>query len=76
MDLTEKKIEEVFRHKGVVMDVRVDSVLLPNGQTSQREIAEHPGGVTILPLDDNGDLYCVRQYRYAFSRDLLAIPAG
>ncbi len=76
MDLTEKKIEEVFRYNGVVTDVRVDSVLLPNGQTSQREIAEHPGGVTILPLDDNGDVYCVRQYRYAFSRDLLEIPAG
>ena len=76
MDLTEKKIEEVSRYSGILMDVHVDKVALPGGRTSQREIAEHPGGVTILPLDENGDVYCVRQYRYAFSTELLEIPAG
>ncbi len=76
MDLIERKIGEINRYKGVLMDVRVDKVELPGGRISQREIAEHPGGVTILPLDENGDVYCVRQYRYAFSTDLLEIPAG
>ena len=76
MDQTEKKIEEVARYSGVIVDVRVDSVLLPNGRTSKREVTEHPAGVTILALDDNGDVYCVRQYRYAFSRSVLEIPAG
>ncbi len=76
MDLTEKKIEEVARYSGILMDVRVDRVELPGGRISKREIAEHPGGVTILPLDENGDVYCVRQYRYAFSAELLELPAG
>ena len=76
MDLTEKKIKEEARYSGVIMDVRVDSVLLPSGRQSKREIVEHPGGVTILPLDENGDVYCVRQYRYAFSTELLEVPAG
>lgn len=76
MDLTERKIDEISRYSGILMDVRVDSVELPGGKRSKREIAEHPGGVTILPLDENGDVYCVRQYRYAFSTELLEIPAG
>ena len=76
MDLTEKKIEEISRYSGILMDVRVDRVELPGGKQSKREIAEHPEGVTILPLDKNGDVYCVRQYRYAFSTDILEIPAG
>ncbi len=76
MDLTEKKLEELARHSGILMDVRVDSVELPGGRISRREIAEHPDGVTVLPLDANGNVYCVRQYRYAFSTELLELPAG
>ncbi len=45
-------------------------------QIVRREVVEHPGGVGILPLDDNGVCYMVRQFRYPFSRQLLEIPAG
>lgn len=76
MDFTEKKLEELSRHNGLILDVHVDSVALPNGSVSKREIVDHPGGVTILPMDENGDVYCVRQYRYAFSTELLELPAG
>ena len=37
---------------------------------------EHPGGVTVLPLEPDGTVWCVRQYRYPFSRTLLEVPAG
>ena len=37
---------------------------------------EHPGGVTVLPLEADGTVWCVRQYRYPFSRTLLEVPAG
>ena len=76
MDFEEKKLCELSRYKGLILDVHVDSVSLPNGSTGKREIVDHPGGVTILPLDENGDVYCVRQYRYAFSREMLELPAG
>lgn len=76
MNFTERKLEELSRHQGLILDVHVDSVSLPNGHVAKREIIDHPGGVTILPLDENGDVYCVRQYRYAFSTELLELPAG
>lgn len=51
-------------------------MLLPNGRTSVREVAEHPGGVAIVALDENDNVLTVKQYRYVFSRVLEEIPAG
>ena len=76
MDLTEKCLESREIYKGRILRLRVDTVALPNGKTSLREIVEHPGGVGILALDENGCVPMVTQYRYAFSRTLLEIPAG
>lgn len=76
MDLTEKCLESREIYKGRVLRLRVDTVALPNGKTSLREVVEHPGGVGILALDENGCVPMVTQYRYAFSRTLLEIPAG
>ena len=76
MDLTEKCLESREVYKGRVLRLRVDAVALPNGKTSLREVVEHPGGVGILALDENGCVPMVTQYRYAFSRTLLEIPAG
>ena len=76
MDLTEKCLESREIYKGRILRLRVDTVALPNGKTSLREIVEHPGGVGILALDENGCVPLVTQYRYAFSRTLLEIPAG
>ena len=49
---------------------------LIDGSTAKREVVEHPGGVTVLPLEPDGTVWCVRQYRYPFSRTLLEVPAG
>ena len=76
MELTEKTLSSREIYRGRVIRVRVDEVELPNGHTSTREIVEHPGGVGILALDEEGFVYLVRQYRYAFSQTLLEIPAG
>lgn len=61
---------------GKLLHLRVDDVRLPSGRMSVREIVEHPGSVTILPITADGDILLVRQYRYAVGRDLLEIPAG
>jgi len=76
MDFSEKLIKSEHKYSGIIVDVRVDTVSLPNGNTAKREIVTHPGGVTVLPVDDNGDVYLVRQYRYAYGRHLLEAPAG
>ena len=76
MDLTERTIDsrEVFR--GRIIRVRQDTVRLPNGKESSREVVEHPGGVGILAIDGEDRVVLVRQYRYAFERVLTEIPAG
>ena len=76
MDLTEKTLSSEKIYDGAIIHVRRDKVLLPNGHTSTREIVEHPGGVGILALEADGTVLLVRQYRYAFGRTLLEIPAG
>ena len=76
MELTEKTLERKDIFQGRVISLHVDKVSLPDGGTSYREIVEHPGGVGILALDENGCVPVVKQYRYAFSRVMLEIPAG
>ncbi len=66
--------KEIF--KGVVTNLFVDEVRLPNGKTSTREYIKHNGAVAVLPLDSDGNIYLVEQYRYPFSDVLTEIPAG
>lgn len=56
--------------------LRVDQVRMPDGSLRPREIAEHLDAVAVVPLDDDGHVVLVRQYRHAFGRYQLEIPAG
>lgn len=76
MDFTEKTLQSEEVYCGRIIRVTRDEVLLPNGRTGVREVVRHPGGVGILALDDDFCVPMVRQYRYAFSRELWEIPAG
>ena len=76
MDLTEKRLRREDKYKGILMDVHVDTVELPNGETSLREVADHTDGVAVLPLDDQNRVLAVTQFRYVFGKPLLEIPAG
>jgi ADP-ribose pyrophosphatase len=75
-NLEEKYIsrEEIF--DGRILHVVKDTVSLPDGGTSFREICLHTGGVSVLPLLDDGRVIVVRQYRYAHGRVFVEIPAG
>lgn len=66
--------ERIFR--GRVVNLRVDTVRLPNGRLSQREIVEHRGAVAIVPLLDDKTALMIRQFRLAVKEDLLEVPAG
>ena len=76
MNLTEQLLSRREIYHGRIIDVQVDTVSLPNGNTSTREVVRHPGGVGILALDREGCAVLVEQYRYVFGRTLLEIPAG
>ena len=76
MECIEKRIDGELKYSGVIVKVRLDRAELENGKIVRREVVEHPGGVGILPVDEDGGCYLVRQFRYPFSRQLLEIPAG
>jgi ADP-ribose pyrophosphatase len=63
-------------YPGRAFTVRRDTLRLPNGRETRYDIVEHPGSVIILPLDDQGNIIFVRQYRHAAGLDLLELPAG
>ena len=52
MDMTERLLERRDIYRGRVVQLHVDTVTLPDGGTSLREIVDHPGGVAILALDE------------------------
>ena len=76
MDYTEKKIKTINGYKGVIVNVELDRITLPDGKEAFREVVHHPGGVSVLAIDDDKNVICVRQYRYCFGEHLLEIPAG
>lgn len=56
--------------------VRVDTIVLPDGSTSQREVVQHQSAVAVVPVTADEEVILVRQYRHAFATDLLEVPAG
>jgi ADP-ribose pyrophosphatase len=63
-------------YDGKLFKVIKERVRLANGQERPREIVVHPGAVALVPIDNDGNLILVRQYRRAADRVLLEIPAG
>ncbi len=76
MDYIEKKIASRDIYKGKIVHLHIDDVELVDGSRAKREIVEHDGGVTVIPVDNDGNVYCVRQYRYAFGDSIIETPAG
>ena len=66
--------KEVF--KGRAVHLIVDKISLPNGETTLRETVHNHDAAAILPIDDEGNVYLVRQYRHSVGRLVLEIPAG
>ena len=48
----------------------------PDGTHFERDVVHHPGWVAVVPLTDDGDVVCVRQFRAALQAWLLEVPAG
>ncbi len=49
---------------------------MPDGRVAEYDLLLHPGSVTIIPLDDKGNIHFVRQYRVGAETELLELPAG
>ena len=75
MVFEEKTISSELIYEGSLLKVRRDKVTSVNGE-SYREILEHNGGAVILPIDEDGTVYLVKQFRKAVEKVMLEVPAG
>ena len=76
MNLEEKTLKEEYIYKGRIINLRVDDIVLPNGENAKREVVEHNGGVCVAPLTEDNCLLFVRQFRYPYKEVVLELPAG
>jgi ADP-ribose pyrophosphatase len=63
-------------YSGKIVKVHVDTIQQASGRTTIREVILHPGGVTAVPVLDNGRLLLIRQFRYPIGKYILELPAG
>lgn len=62
--------------KGNFLEVRRDTVKLPDGHSATREYVVHPGAVVVIPLLDDGRVVLERQFRYPVGQVMIEFPAG
>lgn len=74
--LRENKLDRTEIFSGKVLHIVKDSVVLPNGEISFREVALHRGAVCIVPITERNGILLERQFRYPFDRVIWEIPAG
>lgn len=76
MKYKERTIEKKSLFKGTVIELEYHTVELCNGKEAHREIIRHKGGVAIVPVTENNEIYLVKQYRKPYDMELLEVPAG
>ncbi|MDD4874368.1 MAG: NUDIX hydrolase [Dehalococcoidales bacterium] len=74
--MPEETISSKTIYKGQILNLRIDEVRLPDGTKGTREIIEHSDCIAVVPVDNNGNILLVRQYRKPLEKMLLEIPAG
>lgn len=73
---TEKPVKEETIYDGRILKLNRDEVILENGERAIREVIHHSGGAGVLAVDDEENIYLVKQFRYPYGEEMLEIPAG
>lgn len=71
-----EKLDSELIFKGRVFNITRLHVRLPDKKESYYEMVSHPGAVSIVPVDEQGRILLVRQFRPAAWQDVLELPAG
>ena len=74
--LTEKHLSSDEILAGNFLQIRRDTVSLPDGRHATREYVVHPGAVMIVALRDDGQVVLERQFRYPLHAVMIEFPAG
>lgn len=72
----EKTVKKNNVFSGRIFSIDVHEVVLENGKHAEREILSHPGGVSVIPVTEEGEIYFVKQFRKPYECEVLEIPAG
>ena len=76
IDLIEKTLESQTIYEGPIFTITHDTVQLGDGSSSIRDVLLHHGGVCVIPITDNNEIFMVRQFRYPFRTVTMEVPAG
>ena len=69
-----KKVEHVF--DGIIIDLDIETIELPNGKEAKREIIRHQGAVAIIAITDENKMVFIKQWRAPLGQVTLEVPAG
>jgi len=72
----ERTLSSQLIYDGRVIKLRVDTVRMPGGRETRREIVEHRDCVAIIAIDTDDNVLLVKQFRKPVEKELLEIPAG
>lgn len=72
----EKTIKTKQIYQGKIVNLQVDDVILPNGNTAKRELIHHSGAVAVIPITKDNKIVFVKQFRKPLEKTLVEIPAG
>ena len=79
--ISDPALDEIFVSSKPVFDgrllhVHVDTVRLPNGKITTREMADHQGAIAVVPILPDGSIIFVKQFRYPMGTVMYELPAG
>jgi ADP-ribose pyrophosphatase len=76
MEYTEKTLKTEDIYQGNIIKIQNLTVSLPNGKEATRDIVLHPGAAVVVPVNNKGELYMVKQFRKPLDITTLELPAG
>lgn len=76
MHLQEKTLTSDTVYEGRIFTIVHDTAELENGETAVRDVLLHSGGVCVIPVTENNEIFMVKQFRYPFREVTAEIPAG
>lgn len=76
MDNPIRRLSSREIHKGRLVRLREDAVMLPKGTQALYEYVEIKNGASVLAMEENGDIWLVREWKYAIGRPSLEVVSG
>ncbi|HAE52886.1 MAG: NUDIX hydrolase [Ruminococcus sp.] len=76
MHLQENTLKSDVIYEGPIFTITHDTVELENGNQTIRDVLLHHGGVCVIPVTENNEIFLVKQFRYPFRTVTREVPAG